>query len=266
MMKHIHDQPFRIAHLSDSHLCADPKTALFEVNPYERLSQLIQALNQHHYDAIFITGDISEDGSMTSYEHFKKIIRHLNTPVYCIPGNHDKSSNLNTIIHHAPNLHTLGSKLTLGHWELFWIDTVLPGEAHGGLLDDDVKRLRSFFKTSQAECIGLIMHHQPVPVGTPYMDKLRLFDYGKIHPLIINDGRTKLIMFGHVHNAYEIIEKSENRHITYSSAPSTSFQFSKGGETLNVDSNYIGYKEYLLYPAWVETRCVWQTCDEPTVV
>ena len=40
-------------------------------------------------DAILVSGDLSEDGSLESYHTFKEIIGRLEAPLYVIPGNHD---------------------------------------------------------------------------------------------------------------------------------------------------------------------------------
>ena len=85
------DGTVRVLQISDCHLFADPEKDLLGVNTSESFKSTIQAIKEQNfeYDFIAFTGDISQDYSATSYQHFASIISVLNKPVFFLPGNHD---------------------------------------------------------------------------------------------------------------------------------------------------------------------------------
>ena len=52
----------KIAQISDSHLLGDKTENIHEVNPYQRLSNVISYIEKNKYDLIIFTGDITNNG------------------------------------------------------------------------------------------------------------------------------------------------------------------------------------------------------------
>ena len=81
----------QILQLSDTHLFANTQDNLLGVNSYLALSNLLKKIQYKtaNIDIIFLTGDISQDGSIESYEHIVAVLASINKPVYWLSGNHD---------------------------------------------------------------------------------------------------------------------------------------------------------------------------------
>lgn len=85
------DGTVRVLQLTDCHLFADESKDLLGVNTSESFKAVVEAVRAQNFDYDFIafTGDISQDYSATSYQHFANIISVLHKPVFFLPGNHD---------------------------------------------------------------------------------------------------------------------------------------------------------------------------------
>ena len=73
------DGTVRVLQLTDCHLFADESKDLLGVNTSESFKAVVEAVRAQNFDYDFIafTGDISQDYSATSYQHFANIISAL---------------------------------------------------------------------------------------------------------------------------------------------------------------------------------------------
>ena len=85
------DGSVRVLQLTDCHLFADPNRDLLGVKTSESMDAVIDAVLEQNFDFDFVavTGDLSQDYSLRSYEHFAQKIARLQKPVFFLPGNHD---------------------------------------------------------------------------------------------------------------------------------------------------------------------------------
>ena len=92
--------PIKIIHLTDSHLFADKTAVLRKIVTYDSLMSVISHINGSDWnaDCILATGDLTHDYSRQSYEHFCHLLGLLDTPVLCVPGNHDHRSIMQTVL------------------------------------------------------------------------------------------------------------------------------------------------------------------------
>ena len=93
-----------VIHISDTHILPDGYLVAKRLNTRQQLHTLVKYLIQHApeygpIDAIILSGDVSDDGSLESYSCFKEIMHGLNLPVYVVPGNHDLRENMLSLIH-----------------------------------------------------------------------------------------------------------------------------------------------------------------------
>jgi Icc protein len=84
--------PALLVQLSDSHLFAEADGALLGMNTRESLQKVIELVlgQQPQIDLILATGDISQDGTLESYQQFRKMSAQIAAPARWIPGNHDE--------------------------------------------------------------------------------------------------------------------------------------------------------------------------------
>ena len=79
---------------------------------------LIAVLNtaKHQFDLIFVTGDLSMDGSVGSYKWLKKQLDDLKKPYRVLPGNHDNLINLQSTFNLRKNLIQIWFNVNIGNF------------------------------------------------------------------------------------------------------------------------------------------------------
>ena len=90
-------------------------------------------------DGIVVTGDVSDDGTAESYALFKSILKPLDLPIFCIPGNHDARAPFRAAFDGAgylPKAGNLNWQHRLGALQVIGLDTLIEGQG-GGELDQD---------------------------------------------------------------------------------------------------------------------------------
>jgi 3',5'-cyclic-AMP phosphodiesterase len=195
-----------IAHLSDPHLTTGPLGAAPATGLHRALCRVL-ALDPLP-DHVVITGDLVEHGKAEEYQVLHEVIDRFPLPLHLVAGNHDDPETLlaefgNTrflgeATHYtADDLVILDSATgTLGPAQLAWLDRALePGPA------------------------TVCLHHPPIPVGIPFLDRQRLAD-GEELAEVIRRHDVRRVLAGHVH-----------RHVTagfagtiLTTAPSTHLQ------------------------------------------
>ena len=69
------DAPALLVQLSDSHLFADADGKLLGMNTHDSLQRVIERVldEQPQVDLILASGDLSQDGSLASYQRFRQL-------------------------------------------------------------------------------------------------------------------------------------------------------------------------------------------------
>lgn len=111
-----------VGQITDPHLRAhaDPTQG----SPDAGFHQALQMLASEKPDAVVLTGDIADDGSLTAYERARQMVIGLGAPVLATPGNHDDPTALGEVFGRA-------QELDIGGWRLVCVSTVVPGEQFG---------------------------------------------------------------------------------------------------------------------------------------
>ena len=82
----------KIIHMSDLHLSADGALVWEEDCRRKFLTAIKQIKMMRDVDAIIVSGDISNDGSLNSYYFADRVFSELSIPTYWCVGNHDNLS------------------------------------------------------------------------------------------------------------------------------------------------------------------------------
>jgi Icc protein len=229
-------EKLKILQLTDTHLFSTTSD-LFGVNPNKNFNEVMKAVfNQELKDTDFIllTGDLSQDETMNSYQYLVEPFKHCEKPVFWIPGNHDNEKFMTEVFRQLA-LFKRGTFLELKHWIFLFINSKLEGSENGYLSQDELNELENKLKVCDKN-VALIMHHHPTPVNTPLIDKYILNNRDEFWDLI-SKTKVKLIITGHVHGDYSLVKND----IKIECSPATSFQLKKGVSTLEIDHT-IGYK------------------------
>lgn len=234
--------PFRLLQLSDCHLFSRSR-ALCGINTDRSFKAVLSEVKRDSVkpDAILVTGDVSQDGSAESYRRFARYFRFFKKPVYVLPGNHDSPSAMRRVLR-GGQVQAV-RKARLGSWKLFLLDSNRPGRNDGQLRTSELARLRRALRRETASPVLVTLHHNPFPLGSPWLDTMTLKNGPAFMGLIRNHKNVRLLAFGHVHQAYE---KRFGRFLSVG-APSTCLQFKPKSVKMKIDTRPPGYRWLFLF-------------------
>lgn len=228
----------KIIQLTDTHLLRDESLVL-KVNTNLAFKKIMNKI-QHDLcdtDAIFLTGDISQDESIESYQLIVEAFKKVNKPIFWIPGNHDSINTMQAAFCKQKNFFRT-TKFSTSSWDFIFLNTKNYGTECGLLSDSELSLLNSELMEINSKFIALVMHHHPIEVNTPLIDNYILKNKDKFWD-IVNQNNVNLIICGHVHGDYSLRKGT----ICIETSPASCFQFRKGSMELDID-NRIGYKLY----------------------
>ncbi|MBA2711277.1 MAG: metallophosphoesterase [Tatlockia sp.] len=231
----------KIIQLTDTHLFSND-SLLFGVNcnrTFDIVTNNLFKNELHDTDLILLTGDLSQDESFGSYQHLINTFKPYQVPVFWIPGNHDNLNLMNIAFSVSP-LFFRRDQLELKHWIFIFLNTQLEGSINGFINQHDLILIKNGIKKAALlnKKIALIMHHHPVSLGTPLIDKYFINNQEELWKIIGNT-KVELAICGHVHGDYTL----HHNNVKVESAPATCFQFKKGSTTLEIE-NLVGYKTH----------------------
>jgi len=189
-------------HISDLHLI--DRGHLYGINPISRFKKALESIKKHHNnsDFIVITGDLSDKGSIKSYEILKDAIDSFPIPIHLILGNHDNRSNFLKVFPEYEGKNGFIQYLKEYDDRLFiFLDTLAKKNTGGKLCKKRFKWLKDRLKENSTKPLYLFMHHNPIESG------MYLFDDGgwglekreKFWELLEEYKNIKHISFGHIH-------------------------------------------------------------------
>ncbi|VUD62104.1 3',5'-cyclic adenosine monophosphate phosphodiesterase CpdA [Thalassocella blandensis] len=235
-------RPFHLLQITDCHLGSKPGDTLLGMNTDESLCDVLQCMQeQEHPDMILVTGDISNDGGVRSYERFIEYIDEYfpNIPLAWLPGNHDDPDNMDQV----ENLPIEAHHLVAG-WNMIFLDSKIPMEEGGDLQPSELKRLESELQKYFDMPTLVFLHHQVVPVGSAWVDQYIVKSHKAFFDVIDRYNNVKVVSWGHVHQEF----RKKHRDVALIATPSTCVQFSPGIDRFQVDKLMPGYRSYKLYP------------------
>jgi len=227
----------RIIQFTDPHLHESVDGTLLGLNTHQSLTRVIEqaAKEVPLPDAILATGDISQDYSPASYQRFHQWMESFECPFRWCPGNHDKKELMvATAQKSGASKHTL----ELGNWLILLLDTAVPGKVPGHLADDQLELAAETFHKYPDHYILVAFHHQPVPMGSKWIDEQKVANGDALVALAQQFPQVRGLLWGHVH---------QERHdqlgtLQLISTPSTSIQFKPKEDEFTLDTLAPGYR------------------------
>jgi Icc protein len=203
-------------------------------------------------DAILVTGDLVQDESRAGYELFRAELEPHGIPTLCLPGNHDDPKLMDKILSGGP-FQFCGS-YRLGHWSLVLLNTFLTGEDAGGLGQRRLEGLTAALKEHTSQHTLVCMHHQPLNMGSTWLDGVGLRDAEQFLAIIEANANVRGVVWGHVHQASD----RTRGNVRFLSAPSTCSQFLPGSDFFAIDSRPPGMRWLHLHvDGRIETSVDW---------
>lgn len=190
----------KIIQISDCHVSVDCRADYRGQNPDRNLQSLLPVMRAWDPDLLLLTGDVSEDASPASYARVAAMTGTVGAPLLALPGNHD----LPTVMKkHFP----LGPwdgpfACEAGPWLLVLMDSTARGSIAGTFSQQDMERFDRLLRGSSAEFVLVALHHQPVPVNSPWIDRYALENPDLFFQFIDRDSRVRCITWGHIHQDF----------------------------------------------------------------
>jgi len=234
----------RILQISDLHLFADPKECLLGQNTRSTLELVLDQAKRTYWpvDRLLLTGDLVHDESPYGYRFLEDRLARLDTPCNGLPGNHDISS----LMSEALNGGIIGTEPSVlcSVWNLVFLDSTIPGEEGGHLNAAQLDLLQTCLSAHPQYHALVCLHHQPVPVGSLWLDSMALDNPEEFFAIIDDNPQVRGIIWGHVHQTFS----AERNGVALLSAPSTCIQFRPGSADFKLDSLTPGFRWLDLHP------------------
>ncbi|NIP18257.1 MAG: phosphodiesterase [Xanthomonadales bacterium] len=213
-MNPVSERDFRIIQLSDCHLSADPDATYRGLPARAALEQVVAQARRWRPDLVLVTGDLSEDLTEESYASLTRVLDEFRAPVLTTPGNHDDPRLQLKYFPDTP----LETPLVLdaGNWRLVVLNSSVPDEVPGALTDTMCEGLATALDERAGPKL-IALHHQPVPVGSQWIDRYPLREPERLWTILDGRDDVRAVTWGHVHQVW----RSRRDGIELLAAPST---------------------------------------------
>lgn len=232
----------RLIQITDCHLGSQSSETLLGLNTDESLKDVLQLIQQVEppFEHLVCTGDVTGDGHVDGYRRFIHTVRsYFQQSVSWLAGNHDSAD---VMASQQENLGIQGRCVDLGKWLLVLLDSSVPGQVYGQLAASELDYLEHVLEHQSDKFIIVALHHQPVPVGSLWLDQYVVRNADALFKLIENHKQVKMIIWGHVHQEFS----SRRNHTPLYATPSTCVQFKPLCDDFTVDTQMPGYRWFEL--------------------
>jgi 3',5'-cyclic-AMP phosphodiesterase len=188
----------RILHLSDSHLFGDDSLQYDQVDTLAALQRVLErAGTVDRADALVLSGDLSNDGSVQSYRRLRRLVEpwaaaHGSAVVYAM-GNHDLPAGFEEVLGDREGVTTVRG------FRIVCVDSSVPGAGVGELRPAQLDWLRGVLQTPAPNGTVLVLHHPPVPAATALLAALELRNPEQLLE-VCRGTDVRLILCGHYHH------------------------------------------------------------------
>lgn len=228
----------RILQISDIHLYRNSEDELLGLNTRQSFDAVVDMIQQDSIpiDLIVLTGDLSQDGSPEAYQYLADKLTIFKYPIYWLPGNHDTLSTMQTVF--ATTHLKMDREIKFSNWHAILLSSLVRGKASGLLADNELERLKQFLENSPQQNLLIMLHHQPISVGSHWLDGVGLVNSSDFQAIVEQSDRVRAVVFGHVHQAFDQWKDG----VRYIAVPSTCIQFLPGNYDFALDKQNPGYQ------------------------
>ncbi len=234
----------RLIQITDCHLGPLTGDSLLGLNTDQSLDDVLQliAREQPDFDYLVCTGDIASAGHEACYQRFIAALRHyFSVPLAWLPGNHDSAEIMAGVDHaQLPE----ARQFSLGRWLIVLLDSAVPDQVYGHLADAELAYLERVLADNPDKYVMVMLHHQPVPVGSAWIDHYVLRNADAFFAIVDANPQVKAVVWGHVHQDFLSLHKG----VQLIATPSTCVQFKPACDQFTVDTQMPGYRWFDLYP------------------
>lgn len=234
----MNEKSVRVIQITDCHLGPQASESLLGLNTDQSLDDVLQliALEQPEFDQMVCTGDIASAGHDTCYNRFVSSIRtYFSAPLAWLPGNHDSAAIMASVNMPEP---PEARQIFLGKWLIVLLDSAVPEQVYGQLAATELRYLQEVLTANPDKHVMIMLHHQPVPVGSAWIDQYILRNAPAFFDIVDSAPQVKAVVWGHVHQDFV----KERKGVQLIATPSTCVQFKPHCDEFTVDTRMPGYR------------------------
>lgn len=236
--------PHRIIQLSDLHLLCDFQGCLKGVPTWETFREVLEHVREHagKWDLMVLTGDLAQDELPETYALLREELGELLPRCRLVPGNHDNRLGLKQVFPEIlpADQEFLSFHETLGDWQIIGLDTHQPGKVPGRIGSDQLAWLSQQLNQNPKAKTLLFLHHPPISVNSPWLDRIALEEPESLCELIQANPQIRAVASGHVHHVFQ----GKIGQADFLTTPSTAIQFGPGGEESSYTMDPPGYRVF----------------------
>lgn len=191
---------YTIAHLSDPHLDGGAASR----SRFERVMAYVRTLPTS-VDLLVLTGDLIEGGAVSEYRAIAETVAG-DIPALCCPGNSDQRGPFRAALlpgrtaNDTPADAPINYAWSFGAVTVIMLDSSVPGRYHGALDTGTIRWLHTTLAELPRDTPVLLgMHHPPIELGHPGVDRVRLLDAAPLAATLRQYPNVAAILVGHTH-------------------------------------------------------------------
>ncbi len=243
-------EPLRLIQITDLHLQAEKGVGLGwcgrcrMLDTEATLATVLDdiQINEAHFDALVVTGDIAQDGELQAYATFRRLLGNEGVPVYCLPGNHDHVPHLKSQL--DGQVISMPQYIEARGWLLVFLHSTVPGESWGEISLNQIEWLASLLERYATHHVAIFTHHHPVSIGSEWLDCRGILNGEHLLERLQAWPQVKLIVCGHIHQ--ELDRQLEGLRVL--GTPSTCLQFEPSSELPCYTPTPPAYRAVELHP------------------
>jgi Icc protein len=226
------------------HLFADPDGRLLGQNTRKTFEHVLDLVLARSWpaDGILLTGDMVHDETREGYRWLAERLGEFSVPCHCLPGNHDSLDAIADTL--TSSSVGFAASATFGEWHIVMLDTSIAGRDGGHLSPDQLEALEFELRRHQDEHTLVCLHHQPVPVGSAWLDTMAVDNAVEFFSTLDRHAQVRGVLWGHVHQEF----RSFRNNVLLLATPSTCIQFRRGSREFALDEVTPGYRWLELHP------------------
>lgn len=193
----------KVLWLTDPHLVEpDTTTSQTPAEAWQRFGLCLEEIRREHTDAelLVLTGDLVQLNNPGAYGLLREELERLPMPYRLLVGNHDDRAALHGAF---PDIPMVGGFVQgsddIGETRLIYLDTQASEGHHGELSPSRIDWLAAQLEAASARPVLIFLHHPPMAIGVPALDKLSLLESDGLRALLQLRRAPTHLFCGHVH-------------------------------------------------------------------
>jgi Icc protein len=229
--------------ITDTHLIEAEDGHLLGLETLNSLECVLNSVKAENslFDFFVMSGDLSQDGSLLSYQRLHAALSPFKVPSFWFAGNHDSMENMQAVSQGTEHLNNI---IRTKHWQLVLLNSQVEGSVFGNLADEQLQLLETALQERPDLHTLISLHHHPIPMESDWMDRIGVKNGERLMEIARQNSNVKCILWGHVHQESDRTVDG----IRMLSTPSTCIQFKPKSEDFGVEQIAPGYRLMELHP------------------